>query len=195
MGHWAAIRLDLGRRRVSETGSRSWGVKSATSSGLTRSRVRPISHKWSLTADLADHGLHRRSPVRVRSQADLPGAADRSVDLSTRTRRSRRTSRERRPGRTRCVVRTEICRVWEQNFFVYRARRVWLQLNREGVAVARYTVARLMRAMGLRGAVRGRIFKVTTRSVEGAERAVRTCSGNGFVGVPKTISPRQRHRG
>jgi putative transposase len=64
----------------------------------------------------------------------------------------------------------EIRRVWEQNFCVYGSRKVWLQLNREGIRVARCTVERLMRRMGLEGAVRGRMFKVTTHSVGGAER-------------------------
>ena len=67
-------------------------------------------------------------------------------------------------------LQTEIRRVWEQNFFVYGARKVWLQLNREGIEVARCTVERLMRRMGLRGAVRGRTFKVTTHAAEGADR-------------------------
>lgn len=67
-------------------------------------------------------------------------------------------------------LRGEIRRVWEQNFRVYGARKVWLQLNREGLPVARCTVARLMRDLGLRGAVRGRMFKITTHSVDGAER-------------------------
>lgn len=61
----------------------------------------------------------------------------------------------------------EIRRVWEQNFFVYGARKVWLQLKREGIAVARCTVERLMRRLGLSGAVRGRTFKVTTHAAEG----------------------------
>jgi len=55
----------------------------------------------------------------------------------------------------------EIRRVWEENFQLYGVRKVWRQLRREGVEVARCTVARLMRQMGLRGAVRGRRFKTT----------------------------------
>lgn len=51
--------------------------------------------------------------------------------------------------------------MWEENFQLYGARKVWRQLRREGVKVARCTVARLMRQMGLRGAVRGRRFKTT----------------------------------
>jgi len=45
-------------------------------------------------------------------------------------------------------LRPEIRRVWEENFQVYGVRKVWRQLNREGVDVARCTVCRLMTAMG-----------------------------------------------
>jgi transposase InsO family protein len=55
----------------------------------------------------------------------------------------------------------EIQRVWDENFQVYGAKKVWKQLNREGIAVARCTVARLMRGLGLHGAVRGRKRKTT----------------------------------
>ena len=47
----------------------------------------------------------------------------------------------------------EIKRVWQANLQVYGADKVWRQLNREGVAVARCTVERLMRRQGLRGIV------------------------------------------
>jgi transposase InsO family protein len=59
-------------------------------------------------------------------------------------------------------LRTDIHRVWHENQEVYGVRKVWKQLRREGHPVARCTVARLMRHAGLRGAVRGRQFKVTT---------------------------------
>jgi transposase InsO family protein len=68
------------------------------------------------------------------------------------------------------LLRPEIRRVWMQNFQVYGAEKVWRQLNREGIIVARCTVERLMREMGLCGAVRGRSFKVTTHATEGVER-------------------------
>jgi transposase InsO family protein len=58
-------------------------------------------------------------------------------------------------------LRPEIQRVWEENFQVYGVRKVWRQLNREGIRVARCTVARLMSAMDLAGAVRGRSVKTT----------------------------------
>src|SRR5437762_181012 len=55
-----------------------------------------------------------------------------------------------------------IYRVWRENREVYGVRKVWKQLRREGQAVARCTVARLMRRLGLAGAMRGRKFTVTT---------------------------------
>ena len=55
----------------------------------------------------------------------------------------------------------EIRRVHRDNFAAYGARKVWLQLNREGIAVARCTVERLMRAAGLQGVRRGKVKKTT----------------------------------
>jgi transposase InsO family protein len=59
------------------------------------------------------------------------------------------------------VLAEQIQRVHAANFGVYGARKVWRQLGREGVAVARCTVERLMRQMGLRGAVRGKETRTT----------------------------------
>jgi putative transposase len=58
-------------------------------------------------------------------------------------------------------LKIEVQRVFEENFSVYGARKVWRQLQREGFDVARCTVARLMRQMGLAGAVRGKPVKTT----------------------------------
>ena len=63
----------------------------------------------------------------------------------------------------------EIRRVHEENFGVYGARKVWRQLGREDFAVARCTVERLMRSLGLQGAVRGRKCR-TTIADDSAER-------------------------
>jgi len=54
--------------------------------------------------------------------------------------------------------------VFETNYRVYGVHKVWRQLNREGITVARCTVRRLMRELGLRGATRGRAFKISTIS-------------------------------
>ena len=59
------------------------------------------------------------------------------------------------------TLRIEIRRVYEENFRVYGVRKVWRQLLREGIAVARCTVARLMRRMGLQGVVRGKTVRTT----------------------------------
>ena len=70
---------------------------------------------------------------------------------------------ERMPARAKrdAELRPQIDRVWRENRQVYGARKVWKQLNREGQRVARCTVARLMRDMGIEGVVRGRAFKTT----------------------------------
>jgi transposase InsO family protein len=51
--------------------------------------------------------------------------------------------------------------VFDSNFGVYGVRKVWRQLLREGFAVARCTVARLMGQMGLKGAIRGKPVRTT----------------------------------
>jgi len=51
--------------------------------------------------------------------------------------------------------------VWHENFCAYGVRKTWKQLNRERIHVARCTVRRLMRDLGLRGVVRGKGFKTT----------------------------------
>jgi len=58
-------------------------------------------------------------------------------------------------------LRGQIRRVFDDNFRVYGVRKVWRQLNRQGEKVARCTVARLMRGMGLQGAVRGKPARTT----------------------------------
>jgi putative transposase len=85
---------------------------------------------------------------------------------------ARKLDPDRRPERAKRdeVLRGEIQRVWDENFSVYGAEKVWRQLRREDVDVARCTVERLMGAMGLRGAVRGRAFTVTTKADELAVR-------------------------
>jgi putative transposase len=59
------------------------------------------------------------------------------------------------------TLRTKIRRVYEENFRVYGVRKVWRQLLREETAVARCSVARLMRTMGLQGVVRGKRVRTT----------------------------------
>lgn len=83
------------------------------------------------------------------------------------------------PPRTQCdrMLKDEIRRVWEENFLVYGADKVWTQLKREGIVVARCTVERLMKLMGLRGVVRG--------------KTVRTTVSDGSKPCPKNLVKRQ----
>ncbi len=64
-----------------------------------------------------------------------------------------------------------IKRVHAANYGVYGARKVWLALNREGIAVARCTVERLMKDLGLVGAVRGRPRRTTIADAAAARPA------------------------
>ena len=69
----------------------------------------------------------------------------------------RQSAREQRDT----ALRPEINRVHAENFAVYGVRKVWRQLQREGQAIARCTVARLMQNMGLRGVIRGKPVRTT----------------------------------
>lgn len=64
-------------------------------------------------------------------------------------------------ARSDIALKIEIRRVFEANFRVYGVRKVWRQLKREGFDIARCTVARLMRSMGLRGIIRGKPIRTT----------------------------------
>jgi transposase InsO family protein len=84
----------------------------------------------------------------------------RHLDPTQRPERSRRDD----------ALRIAIQRVWDANYQVYGPRKVWQQLGREDVEVARCTVERLMGAMGLAGAVRGRAWITTTNAPPDAGR-------------------------
>ena len=58
-------------------------------------------------------------------------------------------------------LRPAIKRVWDENYQVYGVRKAWHQLKREGFTLARCTVERLMKQIGIRGAVRGKVIKTT----------------------------------
>ena len=79
----------------------------------------------------------------------------------------KRSARAQRDDELRVLIQ----RVYKESFGgVYGPRKVWKQLRREGHNVARCTVERLMREMGLTGAVRGRAWKVTTQSQPARDR-------------------------
>jgi putative transposase len=78
-----------------------------------------------------------------------------------------RVAQRRDPARLSARVRrdqelkSEIARVFAENFAVYGVRKVWRQMRREGFPVARCTVARLMRELGLQGVIRGKPVRTT----------------------------------
>jgi len=85
--------------------------------------------------------------------------------------KARERDPDRRPARYHRdeALKPEMTRVWNENFQVYGARKVWKQLKRESMPVARCTVARLMKDLGLQGARRGEASK-TTISDDSASR-------------------------
>ena len=70
---------------------------------------------------------------------------------------SKRSARVRRDA----ALKIEVQRVFAENFGVYGARKIWRQLRREGFAVARCTVERLMAGLGLQGVIRGKPVRTT----------------------------------
>ena len=81
---------------------------------------------------------------------------------------------KKRPPSNRAIrdaeLRPQILRVWEQNLAVYGADKIWDQLNKDEIPVARCTVERLMRDMGLQGCRRGRVWIRTTVGDDALDR-------------------------
>ena len=100
--------------------------------------------------------------------AELPIAPSTYYEAKARERDPTRL-----PARTRrdLALVPEIQRVWHENFDVYGVRKTWRQMNREHIRVARCTVGRLMRRLGLSGAVRGKRFKTTVPDLAAARPA------------------------
>ena len=67
-------------------------------------------------------------------------------------------------------LKPQVLRVWEQNLAVYGADKVWDQLNKDGVRVARCTIERLMADLGLQGCRRGRLWVRTTQGDDRLDR-------------------------
>jgi transposase InsO family protein len=86
--------------------------------------------------------------------------------------KAREVDPQRLPARVQrdAELKPQIQRVWQENFCAYGARKTWKQLKREQFKVARCTVQRLMRQMGLCGVTRGKAFKITTVADENAHR-------------------------
>ncbi len=94
-----------------------------------------------------------------------PEVRERAVRLvlETEDHLAKRADPSRLPDRARRdeALRPEIRRVFEDNWSVYGARKVWHQLRREGLDVARCTVARLMKDRDIQGIIRGKPHRTT----------------------------------
>ena len=107
---------------------------------MSGSRVEPICCALQVAPS-----AYRRHAARRRDPALLPARAQRDANLLP-----------------------QVQRVYDQNLRVYGADKVWRQLHREGTAVARCTVERLMRLRGLRGARRGKSVRTTVPDAKAA---------------------------
>jgi putative transposase len=117
--------------------------------------------------------------------AQLPIAPTTYYEHRARARAAAR--RAARPRRDAALTK-DIRRVWDANFQAYGPRKVWRQLKlREGIHVARCTVERLMRKEGLRGAVRGRAFRITTNAAASADRPADLVARNFTASRPNQL--------
>jgi len=127
-----------------------------------------FSPRRSSTADSSPESIRRRArdafgvePVCRQLQIAPSGYRHHVALRRNPEQRSQRVRRDE-------VLAPEIERVWQVNLQVYGADKVWRQLNREGVVVARCTVERLMRRQGLRGVVRGKVVRTTVSDCKAA---------------------------
>ncbi len=100
----------------------------------------------------AEHGVEpicRQLPIAPSTYYEQKAQ---SVDPERRCERSKRDAR----------LQVEVQRVWDENMQVYGAKKVWRQLKREGIEVARCTVERLMKHLGIEGARRGATCRTTS---------------------------------
>src|SRR5664279_1588673 len=120
-----------------------------------------ILRRRSSTAGTSHDRVHRRSSwgAGVEPICKVLPIAPSTYHANVARRRdpAKLSARARQDARLKIEVR----RVFDENFRVYGVRKVWRQLKREGFDVARCTVARLMRDMGLQGAIRGKPVKTT----------------------------------
>ena len=103
------------------------------------------------------HGLEPRSGSRPICRVLLIAPSTYHAHAARRADPSRSSARARGDA----ALMVEIRRVWEETVRVRGVRKVWRQLGREGIALARCTVARLVRAMSLQGAMRGKPVRTT----------------------------------
>ena len=99
----------------------------------------------------AEHGVEPICKVLPIAPSTYYDRLAKRADPACRSDRARRDE----------ALRSEIERIFDANYKVYGVRKIWHQMRREGFDVARCTVARLMKEMGLQGVIRGKPHKTT----------------------------------
>jgi putative transposase len=126
-----------------------------------RGRARPASSL--ITRFIADHQGHRGGPDGLRWGVE--SICTQLTELGARIAPSTCYGQARRAPSRRELrdeqLKEHIRGIHAANYGVYGARKVWLTLNREGIAVARCTVERLMAELGISGATRGKARRTT----------------------------------
>src|SRR5690606_24679907 len=128
--------------------------------GFLRGRDRPAATL--ICRFVTEHQGHRvDGGLRWGVESICAALAELGVNVSPSTyyehRKHVRSKREQRDP----LLKPQVARVHRETFGVYGARKVWLALNREGHRVARCTIERLMRELGLQGVRRGRSKRTT----------------------------------
>jgi hypothetical protein len=161
-----------------KTGSNSWRKRTGSSDEPMKSCVslRHISRRRrcdrpteEITAFIDEHrrvyGVGAsRAHIELLARSSCPICEILQIAPSTYYEFTRRAEyRHTAPPRVRRdeALKFEIQRIWCENYQVYGARKVWHQMKREGFQVAKCIVERVMRNLGLKGAIRGRRVRTT----------------------------------
>jgi hypothetical protein len=148
-------------------------------------RHRRILPRRSSTAGRSHDRVHRRSSRRLWGRADLPGSADRPVNLPCACGATSRSRQGFGKSATGCGAARR--QVFEANFAVYGVRKVRRQLGREGTSVARCTVAWLTPFLGVIGAARAANGHRSTCEVCSVPTDRRACSRLPFLAMISCI--------
>jgi HTH-like domain len=146
--------------------------------GFLRAVVRPATAE--VVAFIDEHrGRFGVEPIcRILRQAGVQIAPSTYYAVKTRPPCSRAVRDEQ--------LKAEIIRIWKENFEVYGARKMWHGLRRQGHAVARCTIERLMREPRIEGVRRGRARRITIPD----EHAARPAAGRAGLGVAAVVADR-----
>ena len=93
------------------------------------------------------------------------------------------------------ALKPEIARVFAENFAVYGVCKVWRQMRREGHGIARCTVERLMRELGLTGVIRGKPVRTTISDKSLIQKSAGRPDGSFPCQIRRNLATMSPHRG